>query len=187
MESLGRRVPALFGLAVDGQLRQHRAVGVVERRGQVHRSAVGTGRAAQALAVDRDRTPTPRAAWPPPVGQPRADRGVQGVTVEAAQRAAHRGLVGGMAGSGQRVPAGTERGQDRLGRVSGPLGDGGQGAGAGPHRRRAQSEHAAKRVPPAPAVTGAWDRGEAFQQAGALGRSQRRSTTELGQDRRDRR
>jgi hypothetical protein len=58
-----------------------------------------------------------------------------------------------MPGPGQRVAAHAKGGQDRLGRVSGPLADGGQGAGAGQHRRSSQDEHTHQRVPSAFVVT----------------------------------
>lgn len=177
----------LVGGAVDLQLCQHRPVGVVHRREQVHRAAVGADRATQALAVHRDRTPTPWAGWPPPVGQPRTDRGVQRIAADPGQGATQRRLAGGVSGSGQRIPAGAERDQDRLGRVSGPFADRGQGSGAGQHRRGGHGQHAHQRVPQASAVTRVRDHGEAFQQARALTQSQRRSIAELGQDRRDRR
>jgi hypothetical protein len=163
----------LFGRAADLLLGQHRAAGVVHRRQQVHRAAIAIGwgsvaGATQGLAVDRHR-PLP---WPPPlgmasavaavmalaVGEPGADRGGQGVGVQPAERAAdgglgrHRPVVGGVA-------PGAKRGTDRLGRVGGPLGNGGKRAGAGQHRGGRQGQDGDQRMAAAqgtPAGRGWW-------------------------------
>jgi hypothetical protein len=98
---------------------EHRTVAVVQRGEQVHRPVpLAAGRAAQGLAVDPDRSSASWARRAQPVGQPGTDGGVQRVGVHPCQRAADRGLVGNVPQAGERIPAGAERGQDRLGRVS---------------------------------------------------------------------
>jgi hypothetical protein len=125
-------------------LGQHRAGGVVQAGQQVRRAAVGAcpAGAAQGLAVDGDR-PLPAGCGsgtvPVSVGQPRADRGGQGVGVQARQGAADGGL--GRNGEVARgVAAGAQRGPHRLGRIGGPFTDRSQGLGTSQHRGGGQPQ-----------------------------------------------
>ena len=187
----------LFGRAADLLLGQHRAAGVVHRRQQVHRAAVAGGGAGatQGLAVDRHR-PLP---WPPPlgiasavaavmvlaVGEPGADRGGQGVGVQPAERAAdgglgrHRPVVGGVA-------PGAKRGTDRLGRVGGPLGNGGKRAGAGQHRGGRQGQDGDQRMAAAQGTPRVGDGGQVAEQVRGLGFLEGAGIAQQGQARRDR-
>jgi hypothetical protein len=164
----GQEPGDLVGLAVHLGLGQDRAAGVVHRGEQMHRQPGVMAAAAQGLAVDRDRPTRPARRRRRPggrwgwllAGQPRADHLVQGVGVDAGQHAAHGRLGGWPPRAGQRMTAHPERGQHRLGRVSCPLGDRGQGRGAGRHR--------AKRVPSAAALSWVGELGEVLEQAAAL-------------------
>jgi hypothetical protein len=150
---------------------------VVQRCQQVHLVAI-TGRAAQPLAVNRDHA---AVAWRvQPVGQPRADGGIHRVTVHPCEHPADGGLAGDVAAAGERVTAQPERGQDRPGRVSGPLGDRGHTPGAGQHRRRADGEHAGQGVPPSPSVTRVGDHRQPFQQARAVARNEQAGMVKVG-------
>jgi hypothetical protein len=102
------------------------------------------------------------------VGQPGTDGAVQGVGVDAGQHAAHGGLGWWAPDPAERVVAHSERGQDRPGRVAGPLADRGQGSGAGQHGGDRDGQHRAQRVPSATPVAGVGDLGEAVEQAAAL-------------------
>ena len=148
--SSGAKAGTSSGAPPTCALGQHRAAGVVHRGQQVHRAAVGAcpAGAAQRLAVDRDRPPPAgcgSGTVPVSVGQPRADRGGQGVGVQAGQGAADGGLGrdGEVAGG---VAAGAQRGPHRLGRVGGPLGDRGQRPGTGQHRGGGQPQDGDQRV-----------------------------------------
>jgi hypothetical protein len=181
----------LLGRAADLMLGQHRAARVVHRRQQMHRAAVAGGGAGatQGLAVDRHR-PLP---WPPPlgmasavaavmalaVGEPGADRGGQGVGVQPAEGAAdgglgrHRPVVGGVA-------PGAERGTDRLGRVSGPLGNGGKRAGAGHHRGCRQGQDGNQRMAAAQGTSRVGDGGQVGEQVRGLGSLERAGNAQRG-------
>jgi hypothetical protein len=170
---------------------------VIHRRQQVHRAAVAGGGAGatQGLAVDRHR-PLP---WPPPlgmasagaavmalaVGEPGADRGGQGVGVQPAERAADGGLgrhcpvVGGVA-------PGAKRGTDRLGRVGGPLGNGGKRAGAGQHRGCRQGQDGDQRMAAAQGTSRVGDGGQVGEQVQGLGFLEGAGIAQRGQARRDR-
>jgi hypothetical protein len=151
--------------AVDLALGEHGAVMVVQRRQQVHLVAL-VGRAPQPLAVHRDDAAVTQRAQP--VGQPRADCGVHRIAVHPCQHPADGGLAGNVAAAGERVTTHAQRGQDRPGRVGGPLGDRGHAAGAGHHRRGADSQHAGQGVASAPPVTGVGEHRQPLQQARAL-------------------
>jgi hypothetical protein len=74
-----------------------------------------------------------------------------------------------------------QRGQDGLGRVSGPLADRGQGPGAGQHGGDRDGQHRAQRVLSAAPVAGVGDLGEVLEQAAALvGRQRRGRSRPLG-------
>jgi hypothetical protein len=133
--------------------------------------------AAQGLAVDRDRLPPRRPGrwwWPDGrwgwllVGQPPADDLVQRVGVDAGQHAADRRLGGWPPDPAQRVAARPERSQDRPRRVRCPLGDRGQGRGAGQHRGARHAQHRGQRVPSAAALSWVGDGGEVLEQAAEL-------------------
>jgi hypothetical protein len=102
----------LAGGAVDLALGEHGAGGVVHRGEQVDLAAVWCAGTAECLAVDRDCP----AAWLSvvAVGQPGADRGGQGVSIQAAQGPAEGGL-GRDAVVVRVIAAGAERGPDWLG------------------------------------------------------------------------
>jgi hypothetical protein len=110
-------------------LGDHAAVVVARRCQEMHLVAVTT-RAAQPLAVNRDHA---AVAWPvQPVSQPRADGGIHRVAVHPCEHPAYGRLAGDVAAAGERVTAHPKRGQDRPGRVSGPLGDRGHTPGRRP-------------------------------------------------------
>ncbi len=159
----------LVGGVVDVDLVQDRAGGVVHRGEQVDLRIGVVAAAAQGLAVDRDRPPPrrPGCLWLL-VGQPPADHLVQRVGVDAGQHAAHGRLAWWPPDSAQRVAAYPERGQDRLGRVSGPLADRGQGLGAGQHRGDRDGQHRAQRMSSATPVAGVGNLGEVVEQTTAL-------------------
>jgi hypothetical protein len=120
-------------------------------------------------------------AWPvQPVGQPRADGGIHRVAVHPCQHPADGRLAGDVAAAGERVTAHPKRGQDRPGRISGPLGDRGHTPGAGRHRRSADGEHAGQGMPPSPPVTRVRDRRQPFQQARAFARNEQASMVKDG-------
>jgi hypothetical protein len=73
-----------------------------------------------------------------------------------------------------------ERGQDRPGRVAGPLADGGQGPGAGQHRADRDAEHADQRVSSAAPMSGVGNVGEVVEQAVALVGCQRGGRGRMG-------
>jgi hypothetical protein len=104
-------------------------------------AVLGAG-AAQGLAVDGDRPPPAgrgSGTLPLPIGQPGADRGGQGVGVQAGKGPADGGLgrdgevVGGVA-------AGAQRGPDRLGRIGGPFGNRGDRPRPGQDRGGGQAQ-----------------------------------------------
>jgi hypothetical protein len=66
-----------------------------------------------------------------------------------------------------------ERGQDRPGRVRGPLADRGQGLGAGQHAGDRDGQDRAQRVPSAASLAWVGDLGEVIEQVTALGGCQR--------------
>jgi hypothetical protein len=136
------------------------------------------GRAPQDLAVHRDHT---AVAWRvQPVGQPRADGGIHRVAVHPCQHPADGGLAGNLAAAGERVTAHAQRGQDRPGRVGGPLGDRGHTPGAGRHRRGADGQHAGHGVPSAPPVTRVADHRQPLQQARAVAQDKRAGMVGVG-------
>jgi DNA-binding LacI/PurR family transcriptional regulator len=73
-----------------------------------------------------------------------------------------------------------QRGQDRPGRISGPLGDRGQAAGTGRHRRGADGQHAGQGVSSAPPVTGVGDHRQPLQQARAVAQGKRAGMVGVG-------
>jgi len=129
----------------------------------MHRMTTASGCATQGFAVDRDRAPAPASWWAEPVGEPCTDRGVQQVRVDAGEDSADRGLVGYLPHTGERVTASVERGQDRLGRVSSPFSDRGDGAGAGQYRRGGNGKHTDQPVLQAATVSRVADHGQALQ------------------------
>lgn len=142
-------------------------------------------RAPQGLAVDRDRPSPLVLVGAVPVGQPRADRFGQGLGVQA------RGGSGGWWPRPARVavrilPAGAQRGVDRLRGVLSPFGDRGHGPGAGEHRGGGQGEDGDDRV--AAATVGSWvgDGGEVGQQVWGFGVLQGVGAVELDESGRDR-
>ena len=164
----------LVGGGVHLGLGQDRVAGVVHRREQVHRQPGVMAAAAQGLAVDRDRPPPRRPGWGSLlVGQPAADDQVQRVRVDAGQHPARGRLAGWPPDPAQRVAAHPKRGQDRRGRVGGPLADRGQGPGAGQHRGDRHGQHHAQRMPSATPLAWVGDLGEGVEQAAALAGCQR--------------
>jgi hypothetical protein len=154
-------------------LGQHRPAGVVHRRQQVHRAAVTVGwvGAAQGLAVDSDRPPPAgcgSGTLALPVGQPGADRGGQGVGVQAGKGPADGGLGGDSEMVGG-VTAGAQRGPDRLGRVGGPLGDRDDRPCAGQHRGGSQAHDGDQRVAAATDRSRVGDGGEVGEQVRGVG------------------
>jgi hypothetical protein len=169
--SSGWNAGASSGGAADLALGQHRAAGVVHRREQVRRAAVGAYPvgAAQGLAIDGD--------GPPPagcgcgtllVGQPGANSSGQGVGVQARQGPAD----GGLGGDGEvpgGVVAGAERGPHLLGCVGGPFGDRGDRPGTCQHRGGGQAQDGGQRVAAAAGGSRVGDTGEVGQQARGVG------------------
>jgi hypothetical protein len=100
--------------------------------------------------------------------QPCTDGAVEGVGVDAGQDAAHGGLGWWAVDPAQRVVAHPERGQDGLGRVRGPLADGGQGPGAGQHGGDRDGQHGGQCMPSAAPMPGVGDLGEVAEQVTAL-------------------
>jgi hypothetical protein len=86
--------------------------------------------------------------------------------------------VGG--GAGQRVAAGSERGQDLAGRIRGPLADRGQRPGAGQHRAHRHGQHRAQRMPAAASPSRIGELGEVGEQAAALVADQRCGRDRMG-------
>jgi hypothetical protein len=170
----------LAGGAGHGALGQHDAGGVVHAGELVEAAAVLAG-AAQGLAVDRDRPPTVPLVGVGAAGQPGAEHGCERFGIDAGQDPADRGLLRWTATPGERVAAGPECCQDRLGQVSSPFADRGQRPGAGQHRGRRDGEDAGQRV--SAATAGAWvgQRGQAGQQVGGLAGLQWSCTVEVGQ------
>jgi hypothetical protein len=66
------------------------------------------------------------------------------------------------------VAAHPQRGQDRPGRVRGPLADRGQGPGPGQHGGQRHGQHRAQRAPPAASLSGVGELGEVIEQILAL-------------------
>jgi hypothetical protein len=176
-------------------LGQHCAAGVVHRRQQVHRAAIAARRldagAAQGIAVDGDRPPPAgrgSGTVPVPIGQPGADRGGQGVGVQAGKGPADGGLgrdsevVGGVA-------AGAQSGPDRLGRIGGPFGDRGDRPGAGQHRGGGQPQDGDQPVAAAAGSSRIGIGGKVGQQVRGVGVLEwgRVGVGEVGQGGRDRR
>jgi hypothetical protein len=153
---------------------------VVQRCQQVHLVAVA-GRAAQRLAVDGDHSSASRARRAQPVGQPRADRPVEPIAVDPCQHPADGGLAGDLAAAGERVTAYPERGQDRPGRVRGPLGDRGDRPGAGQDRRGGHGKDRDQRVAAARTPSRVVDRGEVGEQVRPFGRPERGGAGEQGE------
>jgi hypothetical protein len=164
----------LIGLGVDVDLSQDGTTGVLHRRQQVHRGGVVVAAAAQGLAVDGDCLPPWAGGWwrggwwwlvP---GSPGTDGTVQRVGVDAAQHTADGGLVGWPGGAGPGVAAYPERGQDRAGRISGPLTDRGQRSGSGEHGDDRDAQHRSQGVPSAASVAWVGELGEVVEQTTAL-------------------
>ena len=98
---------------------------------------------AQGLAVDRDgRSSSIVVVVVVAVTKPGADHGGQGLGVKPTKRAANRGLGRDRPAPGKGIAAGTQRGSDRLGGISGPLGDRGQRPCTGQHRGGRQARMA---------------------------------------------
>jgi hypothetical protein len=130
---------------VDLALGQHGGVGVVHDGQQLHRPGMAAAdRAAQRLAVNRERPSAPRARRVQPLSQPPAERPVEPVGVHARKDPADGGLAGDLPAAGEGVTAHPERGQDRPWRIRGPLGDRGHTAGAGQHGRGAEASTLAR-------------------------------------------
>ena len=169
--------------AVDLALGNHRTGGVDHHGEQVDLPAVAAG-APQGLAVHRDRTSTP-VGHGAAVGQPGADGGGQRLGVQAGQGAADRGLcrhrpeVGGVASS-------AERGTDRLGRVSGPLGDRGQRARAGQDCGGSHGQDRHQWVAAATEASRVVDGGQVAKQVRGLGWAAGVGVAELGEGQWDR-
>jgi hypothetical protein len=127
--------------------------------------------AAQRLAVDGYGPPPAgpgRHGRPVPVGQPGADGAGQCVWVQAGKGTADGGLGRHrpVVGSGT---AGAQRGPHRLGRVGGPLGDGGVRAGAGQHRGGGQGQDGDQGVAAAAGRSRVGDGGQVGQQVRGVG------------------
>jgi hypothetical protein len=173
----------LGGGAVDLPLGQHGAGGVVHRGEQVDLAAVWCAGTAERLAVDRDGPAAPLAAVA--VGQPGADRGRQGVRVQAAQGPA-KGSLGRDAVVVRSVAAGAERGTDWLGGVGGPFGDRGHRAGAAQDCGGGHGQDGDEWVAAATGASRVGDGGQVGEQIRGLGLLERVGVGELGQRRRDR-
>jgi hypothetical protein len=110
--SSGWKAETSPGGAFDLAVGQHGAGSVLHRGEQVDLAAVWCAGTAERLAVDRDGPAAPLSAVA--VGQPGADRGRQGVGIQAAQGPAKGGLGRG-AVVVRAIAAGAERGPDWLG------------------------------------------------------------------------
>jgi hypothetical protein len=124
--------------------------------------------AAQGLAVDRDRL-SPR---PPGWGgcwsashRPMNWSSASGRRGPAPDARWPRPVAARPGAAGRGAP---QRGQDRLGRVAGPLADRGQGPGAGQHRGDRDGQHRAQRMPSATPLAGVSELGEVAEQVTAL-------------------
>jgi hypothetical protein len=122
-----------------------------------------------------------------PVGQPCAHRSGQGVGVQAHQGAADGGL-GRDAPVAGSVVAGAERGPDRLGRISGPLGDRGDRPGPGQHRGGGQGQDGDQPVAAATGRSRVGDGGQVGEQVRGVAVLEltRVGRGEMGQSGRDR-
>ena len=108
----------------------------------------------QRLAVDRDRTSTLAGAVA--VGKPRPDRRGECVGVQAGEGPADGGLGRRCPVTGERIAAGPKRGTHGLGRVDGPLGDGGDRPRTRHDRSSGQPQNGDQRV--GGAQCGPWGR-----------------------------
>jgi len=142
---------------------------------------------AQRLAVHRDgRSSSIVVVVVVAVTKPGADHGGQGLGVKPTKRAANRGLGRDRPAPGKGIAAGTQRGSDRLGGISGPLGDRGQRPCTGQHRGGRQAQDGDQRVAAPGAGPGVADGGQVGEQIRWFGWSQRAGITKRGQTRRDR-
>jgi hypothetical protein len=96
-----------------------------------------------------------------------------GVGTDAGQHPAYGRLGGWPEGAGQGMTAHPERGQDRVGRIRGPLADRGQRPGAGQHRAGRHGQHHAQWVPSAAPLSGVGELSEVLEQAAVLVAHQR--------------
>jgi hypothetical protein len=145
--------------------------------------------AAQRRAVDGDRlppSPLPTAIMAVAVAQPGAECGGHGLGVKPTKGAADGGLGRDHEVASQPIAAGAQRGTDRLGRSSGPLGDRGDRPRPGQHRRSCQPNDGDQRV--AAPGAGPWvgDGGQVDEQVCWLYGSERVGIAQRGQPRRDR-
>jgi hypothetical protein len=115
-----------------------------------------------------------------PVGQPGADGRIHRIAVHPCQHPADSGLAGNVAAAGEWVTAQAQRGQDRPGRVGGPLGDRGYRPGAGRHCRGADGQHADQGVASAPPVTRVGEHRQPLQQARTLAQGKRARMVGVG-------
>ena len=145
----------------------------------MHTTLTGLKGAAQGFTVHGDHTHSPGMP-----AQPRADRGVQEITVHRLQDAPQRGFVRGSVDIVPSIPPRPQHRQDVLWGVSGPFADRGEAPGTGDHRGRGHEQDRHQGVPhPA---TSTWIRhsSEMFTQVNHLFRPYRHHTghvTTVGQ------
>lgn len=178
------------GLAVHLALGGDQA-GAGHRGEQVDLGAVGAAGAPHRLAVHGqgtmelvDRVLTGWRAVRFAGGEPGADRGVQGVAVDALQDPAHSGFSGGGRAAGFTARA-AQGGEHSGWCVRSPLCDRGQGLGAGQDRAGGQGEDEGEGMAASLGPARIGHRGETVQQARVfLGRG-RPGSSELAQTGRD--
>jgi hypothetical protein len=142
-------------------------------------TAIAAG-APQRLAIHRDRPSMSMLVRTLSVGQPRADRPGQGLSIQAGQGPADSGL-GRHCPAVRGLSAGAERDPDRLRGISGPLGDRDHRPGAGQHSSGGHGQHGNQWVA-APTVTSrVADGGQVGQQVRGFGVLKRGGVGELSE------
>jgi hypothetical protein len=152
-----------FVLSPTFELGQDQSAGVVERGQQADLPAARPGRTTQGLAVHRERAQFPAGARAA-IGQPAAQRRVQGVAVEAGQQPAHGALGEPAAPRHHRIGTQAERVQHVCGRVGDPLAHRQQRGRPGQDRARGQRQHHHRPVAHSARVARVRYLGQAFQQ-----------------------
>jgi hypothetical protein len=124
--------------------------------------------AAHGLSVDSDDGDRTSAT-----GQPRADRGVQEITVDRLQDTPQCGLVRTSVEIAPPIPSCPQHRQDVLRSVGGPFTDCGERPGTGDHRRRGHEQDRYESVPHPATSTRIWHHSEMFPQVSHLFRADR--------------
>lgn len=116
------------------------------------------------------------------IGEPGAERPVEGVAVEALQYAAHGGLTGRVVGVMRIAQRGAAVKEHPVGGVGGPFGDRRDGLRASQDDAGGQGEDEGQGVAPALAAPRVGQLGESVQQAGKVLEGRRPGAGELAQE-----